>query len=89
MQEDDENVEVWYLMAVAFTALQPPDYESARCESQTQFELPSNCPKYFMTQTARDAFPTRCCSGCCDIVASCWGVIVDLLWVPTPASVAK
>lgn len=31
MQEDDENVEVWYLMAVAFNSLQPPDYESARC----------------------------------------------------------
>lgn len=31
MQEDDENVEVWYLMAVAFNSLLPPDYESARC----------------------------------------------------------
>lgn len=31
MQEDDENVELWYLMAVAFNSLQPPDYESARC----------------------------------------------------------
>lgn len=30
MQEDDENVEVWYLMAVAFNNLQPPDRESAR-----------------------------------------------------------
>lgn len=30
MQEDDENVEVWYLMAVSFSGLQPPDYESAR-----------------------------------------------------------
>lgn len=31
MQEDDENVEVWYLMGVAFNSLQPPDFESARC----------------------------------------------------------
>lgn len=31
MQEDDENVELWYLMAVAFKSLQPPDFESARC----------------------------------------------------------
>lgn len=30
MQEDDENVEVWYLMGVAFNRLRPPDYESAR-----------------------------------------------------------
>lgn len=30
MQEDDENVELWYLMAVAFNGLNPPDYESAR-----------------------------------------------------------
>lgn len=30
MQEDDENVELWYLMAVAFNSLQPPDCESAR-----------------------------------------------------------
>lgn len=31
MQEDDENVELWYLTAVALNSLQPPDYESARC----------------------------------------------------------
>lgn len=30
MQEDDENVEVWYLMGVAFNSLQPPDLDSAR-----------------------------------------------------------
>ena len=30
MQEDDENVELWYLMAVAFNSLESPDYESAR-----------------------------------------------------------
>lgn len=30
MQEDDENVEVWYLTGVAFNRLRPPDYESAR-----------------------------------------------------------
>lgn len=35
MQEDDENVELWYLMAVAFNSLQPPDYESARCACGT------------------------------------------------------
>lgn len=32
MQEDDENVELWYLTAVALNSLQPPDYKSARCE---------------------------------------------------------
>lgn len=36
MQEDDENVEVWYLMAVAFNGLRPPDYESARCVRRWQ-----------------------------------------------------
>eukprot|EP00903_Cladosiphon_okamuranus_P020008 g18379.t1 len=39
MQEDDENVELWYLMAVAFNSLQPPDYESARAHLNTAAEM--------------------------------------------------
>lgn len=37
MQEDDENVELWYLMAVSFNSLQPPDCESARCVHTNPF----------------------------------------------------
>ncbi|CAM9389606.1 unnamed protein product [Ectocarpus sp. 12 AP-2014] len=39
MQEDDENVELWYLMAVAFNSLQPPDCESARAHLNTAAEM--------------------------------------------------
>ncbi|CAM9978209.1 unnamed protein product [Laminaria digitata] len=39
MQEDDENVEVWYIMAIAFSGLQPPDYESARAHLDTAAEM--------------------------------------------------
>eukprot|EP00752_Nemacystus_decipiens_P004915 g4474.t1 len=39
MQEDDENVELWYLMAVAFNSCQPPDSESARAHLNTAAEM--------------------------------------------------
>ncbi|CAM9905613.1 unnamed protein product [Pylaiella littoralis] len=39
MEEDDENVELWYLTAVALNSLQPPDCESARAHLNTAAEM--------------------------------------------------